>query len=859
MSDPGSARDAPDVSLSSLYLTLGPVALTAGVYISIFLILRRSKRRYYAPRTYLGSLRESERSPALPNGLFNWLGPFWRISDYHPLQNQSLDAYLFLRFLKILVVICFVGCCITWPVLFPINITGGAGKTQVSILSYGNVNKDTQFHRYYAHALIAWVFYGFVIFMIVRESIFYIHLRQAFLLSPMYSKRISSRTVLFVSVPDKYLDKARLRKVFGESVQNIWIAGETKELDELVKERDKVAMKLEKAEVQLIKLANAERLKSKKGPVSEGSIISDSTETGILASRWVPPNKRPSHRLGLLGLIGEKVDTINWCRTQLETLIPSVERAQSAYREGNYKKINSVFIEFTTQADAEAAFQVLAHHQALQMAPKYIGITPGEIVWSALKVSWWQRVIRRFAVLAFISALIIFWAIPVGIVGIISNISALEQIVFLQWIRFIPEVILGFIQGLLPSVLMSVLLSLVPIIMRLCAKLSGEPSLSRVELFTQNAYFAFQVIQLFLITTLTSAATAVGYKIYQRPEEATSLLASNLPMAANFYISYFIVQGLGIASSLLSQFTGFIIFTLVYKFLSGTPRQLYTKWANLSAISWGSVLPIYTNIAVISITYATIVPLMLGFATVGMSLFYLAWRYNIFFVTDTQIDTRGLIYPRALKQLFVGIYIAELSMIGIFGASVALGPLILMIIFLVFTALTHVTVNTAIDPLLYNLPRTLAEKEASRYEQRYVEDGELEQQSSAGKEVDNGASANTATAASEKKPNVLAKFFKPWKYCNYETLRKLVPDHGDIYSVYEEGIERDAYYPPSVTSPTPLLWIPEDPMGISKQEIHETNKVIPITDEGCTLTEKNQLEWDTETVRPPVWEEKIYY
>ncbi|GAP82661.1 putative phosphate metabolism protein 7 protein [Rosellinia necatrix] len=855
MSDPqGSARDA-DPSAAGLYLTLGPVALTAAVYLSIFLILRKNHKRFYAPRTYLGSLRHNERSPPLPNGFFNWFGAFWKISDYHPLQHQSLDAYLFLRFMKILIVICFVGCCITWPVLFPVNITGGAGQTELNLLSYSNVDKDTQYNRYYAHTFIAWIFYGFVMYMVVRESIFYVNLRQAFLLSPMYSDRISSRTVLFVSVPDEYLDKARLRKVFGDSVKNIWIAGETKELDESVKERDKVAMKLEQAEVKLLKLANAQRLKAiKKGAADERPEAPADAEPGSLAARWVPPKKRPSHRLGFLGLVGKKVDTIEWCRTQLKTLIPTVDEAQKAYRDGNYKKVGSVFVEFTNQADAESAYQVLAHHQALQMSPKYIGITPDEVVWSALKVSWWQRIVRRFAVIGFISALIIFWAIPVAVVGIISNINSLSKIVFLQWIQLIPQVILGFVQGLLPSVLMAVLLSLVPIIMRLCAKLAGEPSLSRVELFTQNAYFAFQVIQVFLITTLTSAASAVGYEIFQHPEQVTSLLAENLPKASNFYISYFIVQGLGIAASVVSQVAGFVVFNLIYKFLSGTPRSLYTQWATLSAISWGSVLPVYTNIAVISIAYAGIAPLVLGFATIGISIFYLAWRYNIFFVTDTKIDTRGLIYPRALKQLFTGVYIAELSMIGIFATSVAIGPLILMIIFLVFTALLHITVNSAIDPLLYNLPRTLAEAAAQRKHSGSVEEGEKDVGDA---ENSNGSSPN---AASEKKVGIVAKFFKPWEHCDYETLRKLVPEDGlDVYQTYTDEVQRDAYYPPSVTSPTPLLWIPSDPLGISKQEVHDTGKVIPITDEGCTLDDKNKLQWDEEGVRPPVWEEKIYY
>ncbi|KAI1268899.1 DUF221-domain-containing protein [Xylariaceae sp. FL1019] len=856
MSEQGEARNASN-SAAGLYLTLAPVALSAAIYISIFLVLRKTNRRFYAPRTYLGSLRESERTPALPNGLVNWFGAFWKISDYHPLQHQSLDAYLFIRFLKVLIVICFVGACITWPVLFPVDITGGGGQTQLDILSYANIDKETQYNRYYAHVFISWVFYGFVMYMVLRESIMYINLRQAFLLSPLYANRISSRTVLFVSVPDEYLDHARLRKTFGDAVRHIWIAGETKELDDLVKERDKVAMKLEKAEIKLLKLANKNRLKAvKKGGSDEQTELAADAERGSLAASWVAPKKRPSHRLGPLGLVGKKVDTITWCRTELERLIPKTDNAQDAFRDGNYKKINSVFIEFATQSDAESAYQMLAHHQALQMTPKYIGVTPDEVVWSALKVSWWQRVIRRFAVIGFIAVLIIFWAIPVGVVGIISNVQSLaDEVFFLSWINSLPTQVIGLIQGLLPSVLLSVLMSLVPIIMRLCAKLAGEPSLSRVELFTQNAYFAFQVVQVFLISTLTSAASSAIVPILKNPQSVTSLLSENLPKASNYYISYFIVQGLGIAASVLSQVVGFAIFTVLYKFLSGTPRAMYKKWANLSAISWGSVLPVYTNIAVISITYAGIAPLMLGFSTIGMSLFYLAWRYKVFFVTDTKIDTRGLIYPRALKQLFTGIYIAELSMIGLFGTSAAIGPAILQLIFLIFTILFQLTINSALDPLLYNLPRTLAEEEIQRLKNTKYGNGE---KADGHGQLKNGSAPNRT--ADGKKINFFTKFLKPWAYCDYETLRQLVPVNNiDVDNLYDERTVRDAYYPPSVSSSTPLLWIPEDQMGISKQEIRDTPQLISITDEGCTLTDKNKLAWDTESVRPPVWEEKIYY
>lgn len=97
----GEALDTAPVSLSGMVSTLVPVAITAGVYFLIFIILRRSNRRFYAPRSYIGSLRENERTPALPGGYLNWIGRFWKIPDSLALQTQSLDSYLYLRFIRV--------------------------------------------------------------------------------------------------------------------------------------------------------------------------------------------------------------------------------------------------------------------------------------------------------------------------------------------------------------------------------------------------------------------------------------------------------------------------------------------------------------------------------------------------------------------------------------------------------------------------------------------------------------------------------------------------------------------------------------------------------------------------------------
>ena len=89
--------------------------------------------------------------------MFGWVSEFWSIPDTYVMTHQSLDSYLFLRFLKLAVVICLVGCAITWPVLFPVNATGGGGQQQINLLSMSNVLNPW---RFWAHAGCAWLFFG---------------------------------------------------------------------------------------------------------------------------------------------------------------------------------------------------------------------------------------------------------------------------------------------------------------------------------------------------------------------------------------------------------------------------------------------------------------------------------------------------------------------------------------------------------------------------------------------------------------------------------------------------------------------------------------------------------------------------
>jgi hypothetical protein len=145
--------------LSSFLSTLVPTAILAGVFITAFIIFRKSFRRVYAPRTYLNHLGEQRQTPAAKGGLFGWITDFKNLKDEYILDHQSIDGYLFVRFFKMMIVMSFLGAIITWPVLFPVNATGGNGQKQFDMLSFSNVNPNgVNANRFYAHAIVAAVF-----------------------------------------------------------------------------------------------------------------------------------------------------------------------------------------------------------------------------------------------------------------------------------------------------------------------------------------------------------------------------------------------------------------------------------------------------------------------------------------------------------------------------------------------------------------------------------------------------------------------------------------------------------------------------------------------------------------------------
>ena len=341
----------------------------------------------------------------------------------------------------------------------PINAAGGGKSSQLSRISIGNVSDKSYL---YAHAIVAWVFFGFVMFTVLRERLWLIGLRQAWNVSRQNAERLSSRTVLFLSAPKAALDDQNLNRLFREDAVRLWPVTKAEKLESLVSDRDAKVGKLESAEVTLIQNANR---KGRKGQRQNNQRNSSGISYDRLPDS-VKKSLRPTHRLKTQK-VGKQVDSIEWYREQIKEKEAEIEKARESNSTIGNNNGAAVFVEFRTQAAAQRAYQQVTSSEVLALQPRYTDVMPGEAIWNNLTLPSARRLSQEGIAMALVIALIAFWSIPVALVGAWSNVSFLADRI--KWLRFLdnlPEPVLGLLTGLVPPLLTSLLAKYVPNIYR---------------------------------------------------------------------------------------------------------------------------------------------------------------------------------------------------------------------------------------------------------------------------------------------------------------------------------------------------------------------------------------------------------
>lgn len=383
----------------------------------------------------------------------------------------------------------------------------------------------------------------------------------------------------------------------------------------------------------------------------------------------------------------------------------------------------------------------------------------------------------------------------------------------------------------------------------------------------QAWYYAFQIIQVFLVTALSSSATAFIPKIINEPHHVPQLLADNIPKSSNFYLTYFILQGLGSSVKTVMNWSDLLEYLFFEAFIYKTPRDKYKQYTSLKGIGWGKVYPKFTNFIIIALVYSCISPLVLGFATVGLSLFYYAYKYNLLFVVQPKLESKGKCYTRALKQVLTGVYIGELCLIGLFGLRNAKGPSILVVILFLGTIAYNVLTNRYLNPLEDHFTDSMLLGEDADPEQEALLAG-AEEGRAEGEDEAHGNSRVQQIGRELHVPHKVldpvARFFEPHVYASRKAMRAFLQHtaaESDPPPQYSDDELENAYKSPSLKSKKPVIWLPKDTNSLSKKEIESlAGDKIEATDEGAWVDAKGKVDFDRDHLRDlPIWKKTPLY
>ncbi|KAH8659407.1 hypothetical protein BGZ61DRAFT_370499 [Ilyonectria robusta] len=585
-------------------------------------------------------------------------------------------------------------------------------------------------------------------------------------------------------------------------------------------------------------------------------------ERDALWKNYLRKEDRPSHRLPLFGmtwlpglpLINAKVDTIFWCRKELARLNLEIEEDQK--HPESFPLLNSAFIQFNSQIAAHMACQSEIYHLPKYMTPRIIEISPRDIIWENMALSWWQEWLMMIIVTGILLIMVFLWALPIAWTAALSQLEQLIQtnqlLQFLHQSETLKTTIKA-ISGVLPSAAISLLLYLVPIIFDTLAQLMGAKTKSQKIEFVQAFYFIFLFIQLFLVVSIASFFTASLEQLLeniqrlQTGRDILNLLASNLPKASNYFFSYMILQALSTSSSTLLQTGALITWYVIARFIDNTPREKWYRNIKLSEVRWGSFFPIYTNFACIALVYCIIAPLISIFAIITFSLLWFSQRYMILYVTQFGHDTGGVLYPRAINQTFTGIYTMELCLAGLLfivedqnGKNTCTIHGIIMVCVLIATAIYQMLLNWSFAPLFRYLPITFEDDAVLRDEAfRRAHNYQVDQATDIASERE--VSSASKLSKQDKPCTTHNECHEAQRYIGDALYEGINDEIEDLTPEKRDTLVHNAFQHEALRARCPTVWIPRDDLGISDDEIRRTqdfSQHILISNKGAALDSK---------------------
>lgn len=642
------------MDFSSFLTSLGTSFLIFVVLMLLFAWLSRKPGNsvIYYPNRILKGMDPWEGGKRTRNP-FAWIREAITSSEDDVISMSGVDSAVYLVFLSTALGILILSGIVLLLVLLPVAATDNNLKLSANSstsngtfndldkLSMGNVKANSE--RLWAF-LIATYWVSFVTYYLSWKAYKHVSgLRAAALKSP--DVKVEQFAVLVRDIPA--VPEGKTRK---EQVDSYFkgIYPDTFYRSMVVTDIKRVTKIWVKLEGYKKKLARAE------------AIYEQSKTTGS------PEGKRPMNKTGFLGLVGKKVDSIEYYNEKINELIPKLEAEQKVtLRE---KQQASALVFFTSRVTAAAAGQSL-HDQMVDSWTVIDAPEPRQIIWKNLLIKFYSREIRQYVVYIIVALTILFYMIPIGLISAVTTLKNLVK--YLSFLKPIVEIVAikTVLEAYLPQLALIIFLALLPKLLLYLSKAEGIPSQSHAVRAASGKYFYFTILNVFIGVTVGATLFDTFKTIEEdQPKEIVSILAKSLPSNATFFLTFVALKffvGYGLE---LSRIVPLIIFHLKRKYLCKTETEVKEAWAP-GDLGYVSRVPGDLLIITIVLCYSVIAPIILPFGVLYFGLGWLILRNQALKVYVPSYESNGRMWPHIHVRLIGALLLYQVTMLGYFGVK----------------------------------------------------------------------------------------------------------------------------------------------------------------------------------------------
>lgn len=638
------------MDFSSFCTSLGTSFVIFLVLMILFVLLQSKPGNnvVYYPNRILKGLDPFEGGSKTRNP-FSWIKEAFSSSEQDVIAMSGVDTAVFFVFLSTVFSILVICGIILLPVLLPIAKTGGAGKklstskgtfNELDQLSMGNIT---------ARSVRLWAFF---------IACYFVSLVSLFLLWKAYKHVSLLRSEAFKTIdvkPEQFAIVVRdippvldgqtrkeqvdsyFKAIYPETFYRSMIITDNKKVNKIWEELEGYKKKLARAEV----------------------VYAGSKTTAK------PEGTRPTNKTGCLGLIGKKVDTIEYCNEKINELVAKLESEQKVtLRE---KQLNAAIVFFSNRVVAASAAQSL-HAQVVDHWSVFGAPEPCQLLWPNLKIKYFQRELRQYLVYFIVTLAIFFYMVPITFVSAFTTLKSLVKLLpFLKPIvKFLT--LRTVLEAYLPQIALIIFLALLPKLLMFLSKLEGIPTESHAARAASGKYFYFTVLNVFIGVTLGGTLFDTFKRIQDRPKDIVPVLAESLPGRATFFLTFVALKffvGYGLE---LSRLVPLIIYHLKKKFLCKTEAELKEAWAP-GDLGYATRIPADMLIVTIVFCYSCIAPLIIPFGALYFGLGWLVLRNQALKVYVPRYESYGRMWPHINNRILASMVLYQVTMFGYFGVQ----------------------------------------------------------------------------------------------------------------------------------------------------------------------------------------------